>query len=145
MWKFYIFSPVANTAERSTPAAETDEPTKDLVQVLSYNEHCEYSHFLKFQRFKSICSWPITGLRGLTCARYWTTQTLKSGFEFWARNICNSVFLCVVLCKPKHKYCNWSISTMLNFGKQSKAVPLHAMVALGGRGSIAPTHSWPQH
>jgi hypothetical protein len=60
MWKFYIFSPVANTAERSTPAAETDEPTKDLVQVLSYNEHCEYSHCLKFQSFKSICSWPIT-------------------------------------------------------------------------------------
>jgi hypothetical protein len=25
--------------------------------------------------------------------------------------------------------------------KQSKAVPLHAMVALGGRGGIAPTHS----
>jgi hypothetical protein len=25
--------------------------------------------------------------------------------------------------------------------KQSKAVPLHAMVALGGRGDIAPTHS----
>jgi hypothetical protein len=28
---------------------------------------------------------------------------------------------------------------------QSKAVPLHAMVALGGRGGIAPTHSWPRH
>jgi hypothetical protein len=26
-----------------------------------------------------------------------------------------------------------------------KAVPLHAMKALGGRGSIAPTHSKPQH
>jgi hypothetical protein len=25
--------------------------------------------------------------------------------------------------------------------KQSKAVPLHAMVGLGGRGGIAPTHS----
>jgi hypothetical protein len=25
--------------------------------------------------------------------------------------------------------------------KQSKAVPLHSMVALGGRGDIAPTHS----
>jgi hypothetical protein len=29
--------------------------------------------------------------------------------------------------------------------KQSKAVPLHAMVALGGRGGTAPTHSWPRH
>jgi hypothetical protein len=26
-----------------------------------------------------------------------------------------------------------------------KAVPLHAMEALGGRGSIAPTHSRPRH
>jgi hypothetical protein len=29
--------------------------------------------------------------------------------------------------------------------KQSKAVPLHAKVALGGRGGIHPTHSWPRH
>jgi hypothetical protein len=28
---------------------------------------------------------------------------------------------------------------------QSKSVPLHAMEALGGRGSIAPTHSRPRH
>jgi hypothetical protein len=28
---------------------------------------------------------------------------------------------------------------------QSKAVPLHAMAALGGRGAIASTHSWPRH
>jgi hypothetical protein len=27
------------------------------------------------------------------------------------------------------------------FISKSKAVPLHAMVALGGRGGIAPTHS----
>jgi hypothetical protein len=29
--------------------------------------------------------------------------------------------------------------------KQSKAVPLHAMEALGGRGGIALTHSRPRH
>jgi hypothetical protein len=29
--------------------------------------------------------------------------------------------------------------------KKSKAVPLHAMQALGGRGGIAPTHSRPRH
>jgi hypothetical protein len=29
--------------------------------------------------------------------------------------------------------------------KVSKAVPLHAMEALGGRGGIAPTHSLPRH
>jgi hypothetical protein len=29
--------------------------------------------------------------------------------------------------------------------KKSKAVPLHAMEAFGGRGGIAPTHSRPRH
>jgi hypothetical protein len=29
--------------------------------------------------------------------------------------------------------------------KKGKAVPLHAMEALGGRGDIAPTHSQPRH
>jgi hypothetical protein len=28
---------------------------------------------------------------------------------------------------------------------KNKAVPLHAMEALGGRGGIAPTHSQPRH
>jgi hypothetical protein len=28
---------------------------------------------------------------------------------------------------------------------KAKAVPLHAMKALGGRGGITPTHSWPRH
>jgi hypothetical protein len=28
---------------------------------------------------------------------------------------------------------------------KAKAVPLHAIKALGGRGGIAPTHSWPWH
>jgi hypothetical protein len=28
---------------------------------------------------------------------------------------------------------------------KGKAVPLHAMEALGGRGGIAPTHSRPRH
>jgi hypothetical protein len=38
--------------------------------------------------------------------------------------------------------------TKLNIGttiKKGKAVPLHAMEALGGRGGIAPTHSRPRH
>jgi hypothetical protein len=30
-------------------------------------------------------------------------------------------------------------------GLKAKAVPLHAMKALGGRGSIAPTHSRHRH
>jgi hypothetical protein len=33
----------------------------------------------------------------------------------------------------------------LRFGCKVKAVPLHAMEALGGRGYIAPTHSRPRH
>jgi hypothetical protein len=28
---------------------------------------------------------------------------------------------------------------------KTKAVPLHAMKALGGRGSVAPTHTRPRH
>jgi hypothetical protein len=34
-----------------------------------------------------------------------------------------------------------SYTTYQSKAKQSKAVPLHAMVAFGRRGSIAPTHS----
>jgi hypothetical protein len=34
---------------------------------------------------------------------------------------------------------------VLNLRYQVKAVPLHAMEALGGRGGIAPTHSRPRH
>jgi hypothetical protein len=33
----------------------------------------------------------------------------------------------------------------INEVKVSKAVPLHAKEALGGRGDIAPTHSRPRH
>jgi hypothetical protein len=32
-----------------------------------------------------------------------------------------------------------------NQGSNSKAVPLHAMEVLGGRGGTAPTHSQPWH
>jgi hypothetical protein len=35
--------------------------------------------------------------------------------------------------------------TSLNIICKGKAVPLHAMKALGGRGGIAPTHSRPRH
>jgi hypothetical protein len=45
-------------------------------------------------------------------------------------------------------YISWNVQCYGNKAsksKQSKAVPLHAMVALGGRGGIAPTHSWPRH
>jgi hypothetical protein len=38
------------------------------------------------------------------------------------------------------------MNTMLfKFNIHFKAVLLHAMKALGGRGGIAPTHSWPRH
>jgi hypothetical protein len=51
-------------------------------------------------------------------------------------------------------YCNTNIPTTVKFASQlsqhaktvkSKAVPLHAMEALGGGGGIAPTHSRPRH
>jgi hypothetical protein len=34
---------------------------------------------------------------------------------------------------------------MFHYQVKGKAVPLHAMKALGGRGGIAPTHSRPRH
>jgi hypothetical protein len=37
------------------------------------------------------------------------------------------------------------LSVYLNVKSKSKAVPLHAMEALGGRGGIAHTHSRPRH
>jgi hypothetical protein len=50
-------------------------------------------------------------------------------------------------------YTDTSLSTQFSdtpnwvngLSEKSKAVPLHAMVALGGRGGIPPTHSWPRH
>jgi hypothetical protein len=38
-----------------------------------------------------------------------------------------------------------SVKFITSTGIKSKAVPLHAMEALGGRGGIAPTHSRPRH
>jgi hypothetical protein len=75
---------------------------------------------------------------------------------------------CVLLCKYSViRFICWSLGRRLNSyiefepqvwnggyftsvhrnvtSKQSKAVPLHAMVALGGRGDIAPTYSLPWH
>jgi hypothetical protein len=39
------------------------------------------------------------------------------------------------------RYCNVRYRCIA----KSKAVPLHAIMALWGRGGIAPTHSWPRH
>jgi hypothetical protein len=41
---------------------------------------------------------------------------------------------------------SWLVSLSQSpYVKKCKAVPLHAMDALGGRESIAPTHSLPRH
>jgi hypothetical protein len=39
----------------------------------------------------------------------------------------------------------WVAIRLEKLSKESKAVPLHAMVALGGRGGIAPICSWPRY
>jgi hypothetical protein len=55
---------------------------------------------------------------------------------------------------PKRLYVNVNYSLVFNSSydfrltcatKKVKAVPLHAMKSLGGRGGIAPTHSRPRH
>jgi hypothetical protein len=41
---------------------------------------------------------------------------------------------------------NWTVrKQIIGNPDKGKAVPLHAMEALGGRGGIAPTHSRPRH
>jgi hypothetical protein len=42
-------------------------------------------------------------------------------------------------------YCNQSREIWSKNWVKGKAVPLHAMEALGGKGGIAPTHSRPRH
>jgi hypothetical protein len=48
------------------------------------------------------------------------------------------ITLCSVVLFPMHNQCYVVVNTI------TKAVPLHALEALGGRG-IAPTHSRPRH
>jgi hypothetical protein len=40
---------------------------------------------------------------------------------------------------------SYGLSSYTMILSRGKAVPLHAMEALGGRGGIAPTHSRPRH
>jgi hypothetical protein len=55
----------------------------------------------------------------------------------------HSVWCCKTVCPDVSHF---SITWFVNFSKgKGKAVPLHAMEALGGRGGIAPTHSRPRH
>jgi hypothetical protein len=67
--------------------------------------------------------------------------------------ICSMIF--IVICKQNSFIassicllfiiCNDSAMVFSKVSKKSKAVPLHAMVALEGRGSVAPTHSSPRY
>jgi len=56
----------------------------------------------------------------------------------------NSPWLAERLLASQEEPNNWTVYTVQTCNK-GKAVPLHAMEALGGRGSIAPTHSRPRH
>jgi hypothetical protein len=47
--------------------------------------------------------------------------------------------------KPINIFCGQTAVVLIIKVKKGKAVPLHAMEALGGRGGIAPTHSRPRH
>jgi hypothetical protein len=59
------------------------------------------------------------------------------------RNSCASERLHVREWRILHKD---NLRDLYSKGKgKGKAVPLHAMEALGGRGGIAPTHSRPRH
>jgi hypothetical protein len=47
--------------------------------------------------------------------------------------------------KRRHLKMYLLITLRTEYTAKAKAVPLHAMKALGGRGGIAPTHSRPRH
>jgi hypothetical protein len=52
--------------------------------------------------------------------------------------------LAIAYCSEAHRHV--ALKVLLFDGKvKGKAVPLHAMEALWGRGDIAPTHSRPRH
>jgi hypothetical protein len=55
------------------------------------------------------------------------------------------IILSVVVSTPSLSVLPARISDEIKSKVKSKAVPLHAMEALGGRGGIAPTHSRPRH
>jgi hypothetical protein len=47
--------------------------------------------------------------------------------------------------QPTYRISHLKRNPHMNPLTHSKAVPLHAMVTLGGRGHTVPTHSWPWH
>jgi hypothetical protein len=66
------------------------------------------------------------------------SETISYGYMF--RHILR------VIIRPLHLYSEVAKSPFMRIIiKNSKAVSLHAMEALGGRGGIAPTHSRPRH
>jgi hypothetical protein len=53
----------------------------------------------------------------------------------------SSIILWKIELQAKYNQAVWSVCS----GSKVKAIPLHAMEALGGRGGIAPTHSRPRY
>jgi hypothetical protein len=62
-----------------------------------------------------------------------------------ANGFCVIQSRCNTLISVKQFLVNKHIHCLIICYKKGKAVPLHAMEALGGRGGIAPTHSRPRH
>jgi len=60
----------------------------------------------------------------------------------WAKIVCALNIVTTVICNFNDNKC---AAWQKYESKSKKAVPLHAMEALGGRGGIAPTHSRPRH
>jgi hypothetical protein len=82
-----------------------------------------------------------------------TSETSVNFSETTGRNILEDIFeiqlfIFMLMQQPNTNYRRIGLLTNKNNNNNNntgKAVPLHAMEALGGRGDIAPTHSRPRH
>jgi hypothetical protein len=74
--------------------------------------------------------------RGFTQSVHTNVICLSASWPFPMTPFCSKCTYPLSHHTTAHNFCNlW----------KAKVVPLHAMEALGGRGNIAPTHSWPRH
>jgi hypothetical protein len=105
--------------------------------------------------YQSALAAPSTA--GSTVSRDTSVAIPTTGWFPVSRDICVSHQYCLVSCHPRRLWSEWEVGKDENlvylspcnfkryFKGKGKAVPLHAMEALGGRGRIAPTHSRPRH
>jgi hypothetical protein len=102
-----------------------------------------------FGAFKSISPPSACYLNRIKCSG---VEGLSSSLNLKRSRLRHKVYLIFVFCQSRldQSDCvpfdpNVFVNFMIRAHSKGKAVPLHAMEALGRRGGIAPTHSRPRH